>query len=172
VVGRSISHATVTGTVPPGFRRAAAEDFRVASFIPAFRDGKPVECSVTLPVWAGSRPDDRIVYDGAPATRMRHYEANAAGLAVQYKVGRVIRILQWHNPELYEAAQSEKFALAAISWYIAASEYNRRLAEAGPTPAMNRALSDLKRGDEDFFGLNAYRAWGRYRLVWQRVSGL
>ena len=38
---------------PPlvGFRRAAAEDFRVASFIPAFRDGKPVECSVTLPVY-------------------------------------------------------------------------------------------------------------------------
>jgi Gram-negative bacterial TonB protein C-terminal len=38
---------------PPlvGFRRAAAEDFRVATFIPAFRDGKPVECSVTLPVY-------------------------------------------------------------------------------------------------------------------------
>ncbi|HVF72509.1 MAG TPA: energy transducer TonB [Chthoniobacterales bacterium] len=38
---------------PPlvGFRRAAAEDFRVASFIPAFREGKPVECSVTLPVY-------------------------------------------------------------------------------------------------------------------------
>jgi hypothetical protein len=34
-----------------GFGRAAAEDFRVASFIPAFRDGKPVECSVTLPVY-------------------------------------------------------------------------------------------------------------------------
>lgn len=38
---------------PPlvGFGRAAAEDFRVASFIPAFRDGKPVECSVTIPVY-------------------------------------------------------------------------------------------------------------------------
>jgi hypothetical protein len=38
---------------PPlvGFGRAAAEDFRVASFIPAFRDGKPVECSVTLPIY-------------------------------------------------------------------------------------------------------------------------
>ncbi len=38
---------------PPliGFGRAAAEDFRVASFIPAFRDGKPVECSVTLHVY-------------------------------------------------------------------------------------------------------------------------
>ncbi len=38
---------------PPlvGFARAAAEDFRVARFIPAFRDGKPVECSITLPVY-------------------------------------------------------------------------------------------------------------------------
>ncbi|MFZ1218429.1 MAG: energy transducer TonB [Chthoniobacterales bacterium] len=38
---------------PPlvGFGRAAAEDFRVAQFIPAFRDGKPVECSITLPVY-------------------------------------------------------------------------------------------------------------------------
>jgi hypothetical protein len=38
---------------PPlvGFSRAAAEDFRVARFIPAFRDGNPVECSVTLPVY-------------------------------------------------------------------------------------------------------------------------
>jgi hypothetical protein len=38
---------------PPlaGFARAAAEDFRVARFIPAFRDGKPVECSITLSVY-------------------------------------------------------------------------------------------------------------------------
>jgi hypothetical protein len=38
---------------PPlvGFARAAKEDFRVARFIPAFRDGKPVECSITLPVF-------------------------------------------------------------------------------------------------------------------------
>jgi hypothetical protein len=38
---------------PPlaGFGRAAAEDFRVARFIPAFRNGKPVECSITLPVY-------------------------------------------------------------------------------------------------------------------------
>jgi hypothetical protein len=38
---------------PPlaGFGRAATEDFRVAKFIPAFRDGKPVECSITLPVY-------------------------------------------------------------------------------------------------------------------------
>ena len=38
---------------PPllGFGLAAAGDFRVASFIPAFRDGKPVECNITLPVY-------------------------------------------------------------------------------------------------------------------------
>jgi hypothetical protein len=38
---------------PPlvGFGRAAKEDFRVARFIPAFRDGKPAECNITLPVF-------------------------------------------------------------------------------------------------------------------------
>jgi hypothetical protein len=43
----------VVSEEPPlvGFRRAASEDFRVAKFIPAFRDGKPVECSITLPVY-------------------------------------------------------------------------------------------------------------------------
>ena len=43
----------IVSEYPPlvGFRRAAAEDFRVASFIPAFRDGKPVACEITLPVY-------------------------------------------------------------------------------------------------------------------------
>jgi TonB family protein len=38
---------------PPlcGFARTATEDFRVARFIPAFRNGKPVECDITLPVY-------------------------------------------------------------------------------------------------------------------------
>lgn len=38
---------------PPliGFGQAALDDFRGAKFIPAFRDGKPVECSITLPVY-------------------------------------------------------------------------------------------------------------------------
>jgi TonB family protein len=37
---------------PPflGFADAALADFRNATFIPAFRDGKPVACDVTLPV--------------------------------------------------------------------------------------------------------------------------
>lgn len=43
----------IVSEYPPlvGFRRAAAEDFRVAAFIPAFRDGKPIECNVTLSVY-------------------------------------------------------------------------------------------------------------------------
>lgn len=97
---------------------------------------------------------------------------NAAGLAVQYRIGRVIRILQWHNPELFEVSKSEKWALTAISWYVAAGEYNRQFAVTGATPTMNAALNDLKRADQDFLSLVAYRAWGRYRQVWQRVSGL
>jgi len=49
----ALKELKVVSEFPPlvGFRRAAAEDFRVASFIPAFRDGKPVECSITLPVY-------------------------------------------------------------------------------------------------------------------------
>jgi len=49
----ALKELKVVDEYPPlvGFRRAAAEDFRVASFIPAFRDGKPVECSITLPVY-------------------------------------------------------------------------------------------------------------------------
>jgi hypothetical protein len=49
----NLKELKVVSETPPlvGFRRAAAEDFRVASFIPAFRDGKPVECNVTLPVY-------------------------------------------------------------------------------------------------------------------------
>jgi hypothetical protein len=99
-------------------------------------------------------------------------QTNMAGLAVQYKIGRVIRILQWNNPELFEVSKAEKWALTAISWYISASEYNRQYAIVGATPTMNRALYDLKRADADFFTLVCYRAWGRYRQVWQRVNGL
>lgn len=49
----NLKELAVVSEDPPlvGFRRAAAEDFRVARFIPAFRDGKPVECSITLPVY-------------------------------------------------------------------------------------------------------------------------
>jgi TonB family protein len=49
----NLKELRVVSEEPPllGFRRAAAEDFRVARFIPAFRDGKAVECSITLPVY-------------------------------------------------------------------------------------------------------------------------
>ena len=49
----NLKELQVVSEDPPlaGFRRAATEDFRVAKFIPAFRDGKPVECSITLPVY-------------------------------------------------------------------------------------------------------------------------
>jgi hypothetical protein len=49
----NLKELQVVSEYPPlkGFRRAATEDFRVARFIPAFRDGKPVECSITLPVY-------------------------------------------------------------------------------------------------------------------------
>jgi hypothetical protein len=99
-------------------------------------------------------------------------QPNAGGLAVQYKIGRVIRILQWNNPELFDVSKAEKWALTAISWYMSASEYNRQYAIVGATPTMNRALYDLKRADADFFTLVCYRAWGRYRQVWQRINGL
>ncbi|HEX7515867.1 MAG TPA: energy transducer TonB [Chthoniobacterales bacterium] len=49
----NLKELRVVSEEPPliGFRRAAEEDFRVARFIPAFRDGKPAECSITLPVY-------------------------------------------------------------------------------------------------------------------------
>ncbi len=43
----------VSAEKPPflGFAEAAMSDFKNAKFIPAFRDGKPVACDVTLPVF-------------------------------------------------------------------------------------------------------------------------
>jgi len=49
----NLQELRVVSEEPPllSFGLTAAEDFRVARFIPAFRDGKPVECSITLPVY-------------------------------------------------------------------------------------------------------------------------
>jgi TonB family protein len=49
----NLKEMRVVSEEPPlvGFQRAAVEDFRVASFIPAFREGKPTECSITLPIY-------------------------------------------------------------------------------------------------------------------------
>ena len=48
----NLQEINVVSEEPPllGFGDAALKDFRDAKFIPAFRDGKPVECEVTLPV--------------------------------------------------------------------------------------------------------------------------
>lgn len=49
----NLKELRVVSEDPPlvGFRRAASEDFRVARFIPAFRDGKPVACDIILPIY-------------------------------------------------------------------------------------------------------------------------
>jgi TonB family protein len=49
----NLQEIKVVSEEPPllGFGDAALKDFKDAKFIPAFRDGKPVECEVTLPVF-------------------------------------------------------------------------------------------------------------------------
>ena len=49
----NVKEMRLVSEYPPlvGFGHAAMQDFQGAKFIPAFRDGKPVECSVTLPVY-------------------------------------------------------------------------------------------------------------------------
>jgi TonB family protein len=49
----NLQEIKVLSEEPPflGFANAAVADFRSARFIPAFRDGKPVACDVTLPVF-------------------------------------------------------------------------------------------------------------------------
>jgi len=49
----NLQEINVVSEDPPllGFGDAALKDFGEAKFIPAFRDGKPVECEVTLPVF-------------------------------------------------------------------------------------------------------------------------
>ncbi len=48
-----LQEINVVSEEPPflGFGDAAVADFKNAKFIPAFRDGKPVACEVTLPVF-------------------------------------------------------------------------------------------------------------------------
>ena len=52
-VSGNLQELNVVSENPPflGFADAALADFRNARFIPAFRDGKPVACDVTLPVF-------------------------------------------------------------------------------------------------------------------------
>jgi hypothetical protein len=98
--------------------------------------------------------------------------ANRQALKVQYRVGRAIRLLHWSNRQLFEVSRADKGALAAISWYIAASQYNATARSGGDPDTLARAKFDLQRADSDFFAANMYRAWGRYRSAWQRLTGL
>jgi len=52
-VNGNLQDLNVVSENPPllGFANAALADFRNAKFIPAFRDGKPAACDVTLPVF-------------------------------------------------------------------------------------------------------------------------
>ena len=53
-----LQEMSVRSEKPPflGFGDAAMDDFKNARFIPAFRDGKPVACEVTLPVYFKPKP--------------------------------------------------------------------------------------------------------------------
>jgi hypothetical protein len=106
-----------------------------------------------------------------PATRA--LQPSTAGMAALEKIHRVIRILHYHNAELFEVSKSEKWALTAVTWYIAASRYNVSAATPGfNSTVLAHAAVDLRRGDIDFFGSNCYRAAGRYIKATKRLSGL
>ena len=99
-------------------------------------------------------------------------QPNATGMAALAKIYRVIRVVHYNNPELFEVTKAEKWALTAVTWYIAASRYNI----AASTPGFNSAVLanakvDLQRGDIDFFGSNCYRAAGRYVTATKKLSG-
>lgn len=98
-------------------------------------------------------------------------KGNSAGLSVLTNVGRAIRLLHWANPQLFAVSKSEKWSLAAVTWYVSASAYNAKAASL--SPAVKASIqNDLDRAEADFFSSNSYRAWGRYRTVWRRVYGL
>lgn len=97
---------------------------------------------------------------------------NAAGATVLDKLRRVVRILHYHNGELFEATKAEKWAFTAIVWYICAGEYNQRLKNGASVSSLSRTLTDIKAAEYEFFGANAYGATGRYIRAWKRMSGL
>jgi hypothetical protein len=55
----NLKESKMVSEYPPlaGFGERATSDFRGAKFVPAFRDGKPVECSITLPVFYEPEPE-------------------------------------------------------------------------------------------------------------------
>lgn len=103
----------------------------------------------------------------------RALQPTAAGIAALEKIHRVIRILHYHNAELFEVSKSEKWALTAVTWYIAASRYNISAATPGFNPTvLGNAATDLRRGDIDFFASNCYSAAGRYIKATKRLTGV
>jgi hypothetical protein len=111
--------------------------------------------------------------DASAWSRSGTLRLNAAALAVQYRIGRAIRVLHWANQELYEVSKADKRALAAVARHIAAGSYAAHArARDVPESQLARALKDLTEGDDDFARSDMYHAWGRYRRVWQRLGGL
>jgi hypothetical protein len=101
------------------------------------------------------------------------FQPTRAGIGALRRLHRVIRILHYHNDELFDVSRSEKWAVAATLWYIAASEYNRHVRAGGTNEYdMKAALSAITRGDQDFFSSNNYRAAGRYITAVRRLNQL
>ncbi len=96
----------------------------------------------------------------------------AAGAAVMNRLLRVVRVLHYNNPELFEATKAEKWAFTAIIWYITAGEYNNRLKNGESAASLSRTLTDIKSAEAEFFGANAYGAAGRYVRAFKRMGGL
>jgi hypothetical protein len=114
-----------------------------------------------------------ITMPGAWNSSTGALQPNAAGMAVLAKIHRVIRVVHYNNAELFEVTKAEKWALTAVTWYMAASRYN----VAAGTPGFNQTILanakvDLQRGDIDFFQSNCYRAAGRYVTAIKKLSGL
>jgi hypothetical protein len=97
---------------------------------------------------------------------------NAAGAAVMDRLLRVVRILHFHNPELFQATKAEKWAFTAIIWYATAGEYNNRMRAGQSAASLSRTLQDIKAAEGEFFGANAYGAAGRYVRAFKRMGGL
>lgn len=113
-----------------------------------------------------------ITMAGAWNATTGELQPNAAGMAALGKIYRVIRVVHYNNAELFEVTKAEKWALTAVTWYVAASRYN----VAAATPGFNHtvlanAKVDLQRGDTDFFATNCYRAAGRYVTATKKLAG-
>lgn len=96
---------------------------------------------------------------------------NAAGAAVMGRLVRVVRVLHFHNPELFQATKAEKWAFTAIIWYMTASDYNQRIKAGASAESLSRTLVDIRAAEGEFFGANAYGAAGRYVRAFKRMGG-